>query len=425
MRTFFLLAFALTLVVGATAQPVELRYHLPEGMSYAVKSKESSQMQMQMQDNFGNRQSMTQSFESPTNYRVEVLEAEGSGDAGPGKVRYTFDPGLTMTMSNSMSGQQQQPLPFAGQAFEVTRRNGQIAVSTAQGPAENLPPETRGMLENLATFNESTLLPDRPVSVGDSWQPEMASVKRTSGMAPGDTLVMTARLAGMEQVAGRPAAILDLELARDGSMQGMVMKGSQKGRAAVDLGTGLLLEFDLSGQLQVANDPNAGMGGSMTGTSSPTSTRRVSGLVVPAAGPASPERAFETVVEERDPDGGGGAFGGGGRVMNLAAPPFEGTFVGDELSVTLIEGDRRAVEIVRGELTTRGVLTGQREIDQSPGPDGGTVTTIRFRGEFTFNGDDYPFSAEQPDETTMRFKTGKTTHTLQRETEEKAPNPFE
>lgn len=438
LRWLGALGLALSLATAAaSAQLVELEYHLPAGTSYTIRSAESMRMEAQMQDGFGNRQSMTQSFESPTNYRVEVLEADGSGDAGPGKVRYTFEPGLMVTMNNSQMGQQQLPLPFAGKTFEVERRNGQITVSTPEGPAQNLAPETQRMLETLATFNESTLLPPRPVSVGETWKPDMSSVMQGSGMAPGGSLVMTARLAGMEHVVGRPAAIVDLELAWDATMQGMSMKGPQRGRAAIDLATGLLLEFDLQGQLQVANDPNMNMGGAMSGTSRLASTRRVSNVVTPlavaqAAAPAaeawSEQPAEETSAGEGPAGEGPGPVAGSeqaGVTLNLSAPPFEGTYVGDELTVTLIEGERRGVEIVRGDITTRGVLTGNREINQSIGSGGKAETTIEFQGEFTFNDATFGFSAVQPDATTMLFTTGKTTHTLQRKAEPSAPNPFE
>lgn len=253
-----------------------------------------------------------------------------------------------------------------------------------------------------------------------------------SGMAPGGSLVMTARLAGMEHVVGRPAAIVDLELAWDATMQGMSMKGPQRGRAAIDLATGLLLEFDLQGQLQVANDPNMNLGGTMSGTSRLASTRRVSNVVTPlavaqAAAPAA-EAWSEQPAEETSAGAGPGPVAGSeqaGVTLNLSAPPFEGTYVGDELTVTLIEGERRGVEIVRGDITTRGVLAGNREINQSIGSGGKAETTIEFQGEFTFNDATFGFSAVQPDATTMLFTTGKTTHTLQRKAEPGAPNPFE
>lgn len=494
--------FALSLAVGlasagsVAAQPVNLQFNLPAGTTYAVKSSETMQMQAQVKDQWGNPQQMSQTYESPTNYRVEVLQGPaGTGDPAPAHVRFTFDPGLAMSVTDGQNPPQQQPVPYAGKAFEAVRQNGQVMINPVGGGqgggqgqggfgggqgqfgggngefgggefgggggqfndrdfngndtggfngnhAGGMDPETQQTLQNLASFNESTLLPGRPVSVGDTWNPDTSEIMKAAQMAPGGTLQMTARLAGIGQAAGRPAAMIDLELNWNGTVQGMIMKGPQRGKAALDLATGLLLTFELRGQLQIAAAPE--MGADMNGTANLVSTRTVSNLRTPAAVHAGGGGAFgggefggggEVVnVSEEDLGGGGEVVnvneedlggGGGGAAINVSAPDFEGTYVGEKLSVTLIEGERRTIEIRRGDTVTKGFLTGNREISQSVGADG-VDTVITFQGFFAFNGNEFTFSAVQPEAGLMEFTTGKTTHALKLEAVvPSAPNPFE
>jgi len=65
------------------------------------------------------------------------------------------------------------------------------------------------------------------------------------------------------------------------------------------------------------------------------------------------------------------------------------------------------------------------EISQSVGADG-VDTVIKFQGFFAFNGNEFTFSAVQPEAGVMEFTTGKTTHELKlKAAVPSAPNPFE
>ena len=486
---------AASVAVQAAAQPVDLRFDLPAGTTYAVKSSESMQMQVQMKDQWGNAQQMNQNFESPTNYRVEVQQGSaGVGDPRPARVRFTFDPGLTMTMGDGQNAPQRQPLPYAGKAFDAVRQNGQVMINPVGGgqgqggfgggqgqgqgqfgggefgggqqpggfgggqgqgqgqwgggggdfngnAAGGMDPQTQQTLQNLASFNGATLLPGRPVAVGDIWNPDTSEIMKAAQMAPGGSLKMTARLVGMGQAAGRPAAVLDLEMVWDGTSQGLIMKGPQRGKASIDLATGLLLDFELRGQLQVTAAPE--MGVQMSGTATVVSTRTVRNVQTPTAAPPLPPQgnvfgdgAFGggEVADVREEDSAGGAevvsireedLGGGGGAINVGTPTFAGTYIGDKLSITLIEGDPRTIEIRRGDTVTKGFLTGNREINQSVGADG-VETTVTFQGYFEFNGHAFQYSAVQPAPGVMKFTTGKTTHDLRlKAADPAAPNPFE
>ena len=482
--TALALAGIVATAASVSAQPVNLRLDLPAGTTYAVKSSETMQMQAQVKDQWGNGQQMNQSFESPTNYQVQVLQGAAGGHLAPVRVRFTFDPGQATTMSDGQNPPQKQPLPYAGKAFETLRQNGQVTVTPAGAGAGGgggsfgggqfgggefgggqpqggggqfgngefgggqpqggggfgggqpqggggLGPETQQTLQNLASFSSATLLPNRPVSVGDTWNPDTTEIMKGAGMAPGGSLTMTARLTGLGEAAGRPAALLALELNWNGTVQGLVMKGPQRGTARIDLETGLLMNFDLRGELQVSASPE--MGVNLSGTANLVSTQTVSNLQTPAGAAAghqeiindirsdhtdTPVNAPEVVnVQEDD-------LGGGGQTINVTTPPFAGTFVGEKLSVTLVEGERRSIEIRRGQTVTKGYLTGNRDINQSVGPDG-VETVVTFQGFFEFNGHKFDFNALQPAPGVMKFTTGKTTHDLTLEAAPAAANPFE
>ncbi len=472
---------------SVSAQPVNLRLDLPAGTTYAVKSSETMQMQAQVKDQWGNGQQMNQSFESPTNYQVQVLQGAAGGHPAPVRVRFTFDPGQAMTMSDGQNPPQKQPLPYAGKAFETLRQNGQVTVTPAGAGAGGgggsfgggqfgggefgggqpqggggfgggqfgngefgggqpqggggfgggqpqggggLGPETQQTLQNLASFSGATLLPNRPVSVGDTWNPDTTEIMKGAGMAPGGSLTMTARLTGLGEAAGRPAALLALELNWNGTVQGLVMKGPQRGTARIDLETGLLMNFDIRGELQVSASPE--MGVNLSGTANLVSTQTVSNLQTPAGAAAGHQEIIDEIREGDVDAPAGNPFDSpaavdapdNGPATTVTTPPFAGTFVGEKLSVTLVEGERRSIEIRRGQTVTKGFLTGNRDINQSVGPDG-VETVVTFQGFFEFNGHKFDFNALQPAPGVMKFTTGQTTHDLTLEAAPAAANPFE
>lgn len=411
-----MLAFTagLGLARSATAQPVVLEFYLPTGTTFDVQSSESMQLQAQVSDGFGNQQQMSQAFESPTNYKVEVMQAAPGGIGAPIKTRFSFEPGLAMTINDGQNGQQEQPVPYAGKVFTVSREeDGRGAAQVSIDPAQGLAPETQQVLEAISVFDESTLLPGRPVQVGEQWNPDTTKIREAAGLAPGGTLTMTATLTGMDNVSGRVAALLDIEVNWNATVQGLVMKGPQRGKAAIDLETGLLLMMELGGQLQVSAAPETGM--QMSGSSTLVSKRFVKNLTVPQGMPG-PEPAVEDIPTEITEDG-----------IVMTTPDFAGTYSNNELSVMLIEGEPRKIEIRRGETVSLGTVTGGREINQNANADGTVSTQVKFGGTFEHGEAEYPFSVEQYGDGTMKFKTGKTTHELREEVAAAPvePNPFE
>ena len=398
---------------SAGAQEVGLEFYLPTGTSFDVQSTESMNLQAQMQGGFGNQQQMSQSFESPTNYKVEVLEGApgGMGPAAPVKTRFSFAPGLAVTMTDGQNGRQQQPQTFAGKTYTVTRGGAMGGGQASIEPAQGLDQPTQQMLQTLSTFDESTLLPGRPVQVGEQWNPDTTTIREAAGMAPGGTLAMTLTLTGMDRVGGRVAALLDMELNWNGAVQGLVMQGPQRGKAAIDLETGLLLMMDISGQLKVSAAPETGM--QMSGNATLVSRRMVQNLVVPQGGPA-PVVGPGPVVEDGIVEDG----------VQMTTPQFTGTYSNDKLSVTLMEGEPRKVEIRRGATVSVGTVEGGREINMNANEDGTMSTQVKFGGSFVYGDQKYPFSVEQYGDGSMKFTTGKTTHEL-REEVAAAPNPFE
>jgi hypothetical protein len=467
----------LCLTASAVAQQqVELIYRVPAGTSAQVSEQQSIAIQGTASDQWGNRQPIQQSFGGAVQFQMQVLQ---SNNGVPQHLRISFAPNLFYTYGDGTGQPQQEPMVFAGKSFEVRKQNGGTDVQPRQG----LDQESYQFISDLAEFSWRDGLPGRAVAVGETWTNNATTYAKASGMDPGATVQVQGRLTGVGQQNGRPTAELQLQLQINGAMEGVPLRGTQQGRAVVDQATGLPLLVELTGQLPMqVQSPE----GSLQGTATWQIKRQVSQIQQQDPStfgpPVAPQRGGGGFGPNPgggfgpNPGGGGGGFGpasgGGGGMEDVeiageeaddwgpatdrqdpgpsaparnapptqaagpsingqSPPPFAGTFANDTLSVTLIErideNTPRTIQIQRGDVTTIGRLTGNRDITMSVGDDGNTQINVTFQGFFEFQGNRYEFSAAQPNASQLKFTTGSTTHdlSLQPPPQESAPNPFE
>ena len=446
---------------GAQAgQRVELRFNLPVGLRAEFDESQELIIAGNASDGFGNQQPIRQSFRGQVRYEMQVLE---SPDGVPSRVQLRFDPGLTFDMEDGQNPPQREPLAFAGNQYTLTRQDagqnrggGQFGnpgggfpqqpggYGAADGgmmnsplvriePAGGLDEQAQSYLQELMAFGWRDLLPGRTVAVGETWNPDGSHYVSGLGLDPGSSVQITAQLAGLGQAQGRSTADLNLRMQINGGFDGLPIQGLQQGRATVDVATGMVTAVQLAGTfpLQVQ-----GPQGSLQGQTSWQINRRVTNLQGGQAAAAGRARqTHESTVREIQEDAPLSdeieEVGGSGPSVNgQSAPPFAGTFRNDQLELTLIEGDPRRVEIRRGDLVTQGRLTGNRNVNMTVGEGGAMEIDVTFQGYFEHNGNEYDFSAQQPNAQTIHFTTGKTTHELRRVAEPAAeapadPNPFE
>ena len=425
----------------AGQQGVPLRLQVPAGTVLVVQQRDELELQLGGggggAGGFGAAgQQMSQRTVQPADHVMEVLKGSPEGGGAPGEVRVRFAPDQQASSSENEAPANRTTPAYAGKTYTVRQLPG-VPMQIDPAPAND---EVRQVLSDVAGFIETDLAPGRPVAVGERWSVDTTRIRQDAGMEPGGRLDMTATLAGLDTsplAGGRPVANLDLALQWDGRVQGLQVSGPQRGRAVLDLGTGLALELVLEGtlQLEVQQPDGSRLEGSLSLNSRRQATELKpggmaggagdgpggaagnggSGATDPAAGPANPFGGGEAAPPARPP--GGAATG---------VPPFAGTFTGEDLSVTLIEGEQRRIRVQRGEVSAMGRLTGNREIDQSVEGER-VMTTIRFQGVLEHEGAEFPFSALQPNPEVMEFTTGGSTQRLERQPPEepKGPsNPF-
>ena len=435
---------------GQAGQSVELRFNLPAGLQAQLEESQELVIAGTASDGFGNQQPIRQTFRGLVRYQLQVLETSGGV---PARVQLEFAPGLTFDMDDGQNPPQREPLGFAGNRYTLTRQGqGQGQFGNAGGgfpqqpnggmmnqpmvqiePAGGLDEQAQSYLQELMAFGWRDLLPGRSVVVGESWEPDGSHYVSGMGLDPGSSVQITAQLAGLGQNQGRPTADLNLRMLINGSFDGLPIQGTQQGRATVDVQTGMVTSVQLAGTfpLQVQ-----GPQGSLQGQTSWQIDRRVTNLQGGNNPGGVARQAHEVMIEDiRDePDiseGPGPAGGSGPSVNGQSPPPFAGTFRNDQLELTLIDESPRRIEIRRGDLVTNGRLTGNRNVNMTVGEGGAMEINITFQGFFEHNGNEYDFTAEQPNAQTIFFTTGKTTHELRKvgpppaAQETEAPNPFE
>lgn len=315
-----------------------------------------------------------------TQNRVGSTSIEAVDDKGrPTKATYTFDKSSGGEMS--MGGQPAQPIPssLSGKTVTVTR-TGEKDLTFSPDV------DQAGQAELTEMFlQEHTLLPSKPVNVGDSWDIDPSELK--SMMPPGGQMDAKAKgkLLSVENTGGRQVATVEFSISMSGAVQGMTMKSDLGGKGTIDVVSGQPIDVEISG-------PIKGSGRQQT-----------------------PNGAFDVAMDGKmtmnlkASRGGGGAGAGGNPGVTIpavggnplgAAPDFAGTFTNADMTVKLVSG-------VAGWTGT--IKKGNNEFPISKA----TTNGSKISGKFTVGADAFDFDASL-DGKTLTLTTGGATYTLTR-----------
>ena len=388
---------------AAVAQAArELKLQVPAGTSFGFGQVTDVTMDMKIAAG-ENNMNMTLAANNTVAGTAEVLEV--GADGLPTKVRFTFDP-TSGTQVQMMGQNQQEPFELAGKTATLTMNaGGEPALDPPAGE------ETLETLVSLFDFNQS-LMPDRPVTVGESWQAEDANPMGGVGGEAGGTTTVT--LVGYRDVGGREAAELRLQGNLDGEMEGMTSRGQVGGTTLVDAQTGLIVGGQITGDLTVSGNDFQGMQAQVDGdldlnVSYNGSVNGAGGGMVAGAGvdqPAAPDVPSFPPAPSADGDPATPA--------TPAAPAGDlltGEYEGDGLKLVVGDpaGSTYPVTILKGTATYQGTIT--------------STVGDSFSGSFTAGGNPFPFSGTRTP-AGLSFQTGTSTYNLTGSKAEQPANPL-
>ncbi len=376
-----LVALVIFLMSGAAAQAAEqvtfgrkmaagdkLTFNQVIVSDNAISISSNGQVVQQMQ------QKMTQNRAGTTS--IEAVDESGK----PTKTTFVFDKSTGGEMA--MNGQPGQAVPsgLAGKTVTVTR-TGEKELNYSTELDEAAAAEVKEMFTQ-----EHTLLPTKPVTVGDSWDIDPSELK--SMMPPGAQMDAKAKgkLISVETTGGRQVATVEFTISMNGAMQGMTMNSDLQGKGTMDVASGQPVDMEISGPLKASGrqqTPNGAVDIAMNGkmTMNIKSKREGGGGEV-----------VKPVVPVVPVVGGGNPLAG--------APDFAGTYSNEDMTVKLVSG-------IAGWTGT--IKRGDKEFPISKA----TTSGSKITGKFTVGADAFDFDATL-DGKTLTLSTGGANYTLTR-----------
>lgn len=316
------------------------------------------------------QQKMTQNRAGTTS--IEAVDANGK----PTKTTFVFD--KSSGGETSMNGQPGQSVAssLAGKTITVTR-TGEKELNYSAEVDEAAAAELKEMFTQ-----EHTLLPSKPVSVGDSWDIDPSELK---AMMPGGQMDAKAKgkLISVETTGGRQVATVEFTIGMNGAMQGLNMTSDFQGKGTVDVLSGQPIDIEIGGPIKASGrqqTPQGAVDIAMTG------------------------KMTMNIKSKREASGGGG----GGEVVKpvpggnplAGAPDFAGTYSNEDMTVKLVSG-------IAGWTGT--IKRGDKEFPIS----NATTSGSKITGKFSVGADAFDFDATL-DGKTLTLSTGGATYTLSR-----------
>ena len=294
---------------------------------------------------------------------------------------------------------QETPHPLAGRTVTLSRAGSGVAVD----PDPGLDEATRAELVAFLDLSRAEL-PDRAVSVGESWPGSIASL-------PGqETGQATFTLDGVRTAEGREVADISVRLDFAGDMDGAKVSGGRgAGQGVLDVTTGLWLDssLEVTGSFEGATQESgveAQVAGTMTGRT--TYGERIDGADGAGGGPAGQGAALP-VPEGSTVDGGSGQAAASPPASPPATPPAGAQTFGDGALTLVLTGDEVAI-----------TLSGQTYPGQVTSRSGDALS-----GTFTASRTAFPFEARR-EAGGLALTSGGTTYTLAPRDAPGAPNPL-
>ncbi|CAN5439214.1 hypothetical protein BH09PLA1_BH09PLA1_19450 [soil metagenome] len=423
-----LVCLCLPLARNATAQDrVALRPNLPAGANWSFVQNETADMSSSYKAN-GQSQDMKQKVQRKISGNVQVLE---SINGKPTALRVTFDRDCGGVMDNGQGQQMPMPFPMAGKTINVKiDAQGNLTHDAGQ-----LNPDDLQELSSIAESDDA-FLPKQPVAIGESWQPDIATLARKWQLDPQNSKIgVKMTLREVRDMGGRRVALVDAVLDVSGEMPGGMTGGrSMAGTTLIDLETGKAIQMQAQGKMSMSGiNQQQGPDGNMyvmemksDGVVTTQSEARLGGAGAPAPAPGgfggggnNPAPAPGGFGGGNNPapapggfGGGGnnpapapGGFGGGNNPAPAPAPAGtspEGNFTFRDQNLTLAFTNSGNVPAITGTITMQGT-TYPVKVKQW---DGKTLA-----GAFTADGTDFDFTGTMQGDTLV-FKTGDTEYQL-------------
>ncbi|MFG0252526.1 MAG: hypothetical protein ACF8NJ_06595 [Phycisphaerales bacterium JB038] len=234
-----------------------IEYDLEPGLRYEFEQVTTTRLEMVIEAG-GQQMDVTENSTQVATGWVEVVEVvEGVTRVA----RIYFGEGdYIESSSNLMPQPQRLPFELAGQTVLVTAgADGLIASAgvVGAGALPTLAPDTAELVRGLA-IPDPALPPRDPVGVGDSWMTKLGH--REDAIHPPYTFTV------LELRSGEAARSVRLQTAAEfqTEQEGIVYTMDLAGEVLIDLGTGLPVESEMAGPMQV--DGKADMGGGTMAT---------------------------------------------------------------------------------------------------------------------------------------------------------------
>lgn len=293
-------------------------------------------------------------------------------DGLPSKSTFVFSPNCGG--ETAVAGMTSQPMPtaLAGKTITVTKNNNDPKDLTFAG-GEGL--DQPAMIELTDLFRQDhTMMPTKPVAVGDSWDINPADLQSFVPPGSGAEAKATGKLLGVRTVDNRQIAEIEMNITMKGNANGVTVDSTLYGRGTVDVMTSQPIEISITGPIVAKGQQQGPQGlidvavdGRMTATIKSTLTGGLP-TPTPAPGPVVPQQP----------------------VANLA-----GTYADAKLTFNFTG-------------TGGTIKMGDKEYPVVATANGPKVT-----GEFKVGDKAFPFTATLDSET-MTFVTGSTTYKLKR-----------
>jgi hypothetical protein len=375
---------------AAAAEKVTLKLNLPPGTNWTFDNSQTAESQ-----NTARANGQSQEFSTKmTSRRAGKAEVAAAAQGEPTSLRITFDDTCDNNMTMGLQTQK-TPFPYAGKTVTLTRNADGTVSDDFQGQAD---PQSAAELHAML-IQGNLIFPQQPVAIGEEWKADPKLLAQVTDLKGADDRAgMTLQLLDVSSEGDTRLAKIKVSAAIERSIGGINSTVILQGTALVDLASGHTIKSDLKGPMTSSGDQSGpGPGGQPVtyhvegkGTVTSSSSAKLiggggnAGVVAPKTPAAAPANPL------------------------AAAPTLTGKFTDGKLTVDWSESN--------GSYSGT-IALGDKKFDATAKADGSKI-----RGTFSADGNAFPFEGAL-DGDTLRFITGGTTYTLQRQ--KRAVNPLE
>ena len=228
---------------ASLAEKISLRPNFVPGQAWKF-----SLVQNTKSDNTMTMQGQSQQFQSAASSRraggVEVVEVQSGL---PTKIRVAFAANCENEMSMANQPPQKMRFPYSGQIVTLTKDASGRVSDDFRGEVD---PGSRAELHAIIDMN-APMFPGKPVEIGEEWQANPQTVARMLGLeGPNNMAGLTCKLLSVKTVANRPTAEVKISIGMQASQGNMSMEMVTQGVSLIDLETGQTIQTDARGTVK-------------------------------------------------------------------------------------------------------------------------------------------------------------------------------